>query len=361
MGGGRTESQTKLREIVKERFLLGAALNDAQIAGQDPVALEIVRRHFSSISPENVLKWDVVHPEPDRFEFAAADQYVALGAKHGLFVVGHVLVWHEQTPSWVFEGAPGATLDPELLLSRLRAHVRTVVGRYRGRVQAWDVVNEAFEDDGTWRKTPWYATLGEEYVSRAFEFAHEADPDAQLYYNDYNLWKTAKRQEAVRLVTSLRERGIRIDGICEQAHWLLDDPALQDIEAEIVDLAETGRQVIISELDVDPLPRPEGLTGADVSKRVALTPDLDPYAHGLPEGLQQRLARRYADIFSVFVKHRAVSRVTFWGVTDADTWLNNWPVPGRTNHPLLWDRQGRPKPAFDAVVEVLRRTSTAGA
>ena len=361
MKGGRTDPQTALREILKGRFLLGAALNDAQIAGQDPAALEIVRRHFSTISPENVLKWEVVHPEPARFQFAAADQYVALGAKHGLFVVGHVLVWHQQTPSWVFEGAPGATLDPKLLLSRLRVHVRTVVGRYRGRVQAWDVVNEAFEDDGTWRKTPWYATLGEEYVSRAFEFAHEADPDAQLYYNDYNLWKTAKRKAAVRLVTSLRERGIRIDGIGEQAHWLLDDPALEDIEAAIVDLAKTGRQIMITELDVDPLPRPGELIGADVSKRVELTPELDPYADGLPEGFEQRLAQRYADIFSVFVKHRAVSRVTFWGVTDADTWLNNWPVRGRTNHPLLWDRQGRPKPAFDAVVEALRRALTAGA
>jgi endo-1,4-beta-xylanase len=352
MNGGRTDPQTALREILKERFLLGAALNDAQIAGQDPAALEIVRRHFSSISPENALKWDAVHPDPDRFDFAAADQYVALGVKHGLFVVGHVLVWHEQTPSWVFEGA---THDPKLLLSRLQTHVQTVVGRYRGRVQAWDVVNEAFEDDGTWRKTPWYATLDEEYVFKAFEFAHEADPDAQLYYNDYNLWKTAKCKAAVRLVASLRERGIRIDGIGEQGHWLLDGPTVEEIEPAIVELAKTGKQIIITELDVDPLPRPEELIGADLSKRVERTPQLDPYADGLPESLQQRLAQRYRDIFSLFVKHRAVSRVTFWGVTDADTWLNNWPVPGRTNHPLLWDRQGRPKPAFHAVVEALRR------
>jgi endo-1,4-beta-xylanase len=353
-------ARTALREILKGRFLLGAALNDAQIAGEDPVALEIVGRHCSAISPENVLKWDVVHPEPDRFDFAAADRYVALGAERGLFVVGHVLVWHQQTPGWVFEGAPGATLEPELLLSRLRAHVRAVVGRYRGRVQGWDVVNEAFEDDGAWRRTPWYATLGEEYVAKAFEFAHEADPDAELYYNDYNLWKTPKREAAVRLVTSLRKRGIRVDGIGEQAHWLLEGPPPGDIEAAIVGLAKTGAQVMITELDVDPLPRPEELIGADVSKRIELTPELDPYADGLPKGLEQRLARHYADIFSLFVKHRAVSRVTFWGVTDADTWLNHWPVPGRTNHPLLWDRRGRPKPAFHAVVKALRRALTAG-
>jgi len=279
---GRTGPQIPLREILKDRFLLGAALSNAQIAGQDPAALEIVRRHFNSISPENVLKWEAVHPQPDRFEFAAADQYVALGAKLGLFVVGHVLVWHQQTPHWVFEGAPGTAADRKALLSRLRAHIQTVVARYRGRVQAWDVVNEAFEDDGTWRMTPWYMTLGEDYVSMAFEFAHEADPDAQLYYNDYSLWKPAKRAAAMRLVRSLSERGIRIDGIGEQGHWLLDDPRLEEIEVAIVDLAKLGRQVVITELDIDPLPRPEELVGADLSKRIERTPDLDPYADGLP-------------------------------------------------------------------------------
>ena len=347
--------------MLKGRFLIGAALNDAQIAGQDPVALGIVRRHFSAISPENVLKWDAVHPEPDRYEFAAADQYVGLGEKHGLFVVGHVLVWHEQTPSWVFEGAGGGTLNADLLLARLREHVHTVVGRYRGRVHAWDVVNEAFEDDGSWRKTPWYTVLGEEYVSKAFEFAREADSGAQLCYNDYNLWKAPKYEAAIRLVTSLRQRGIGIDGIGEQGHWVLDGPSAEEVEAMIVELAKTGAQIIITELDLDPLPRPEELIGADISKRLARTPERDPYPDGLPEGLQQRLAQRYADLFRVFVKHPEVSRVTFWGVTDADTWLNHWPVPGRTNHPLLWDRQGRPKPAFHAVVEALRRASRDGA
>ena len=270
-------------------------------------------------------------------------------------MVGHALVWHEQTPGWVFEGAHGAALDPELLLSRLRTHIRTVVGRYRGRVHAWDVVNEAFEDDGTWRKTPWYTTLGGEFVAKAFEFAHEADPDAQLYYNDYNLWKMPKCRAAVRLVKSLGERGIRIDGVGEQAHWVLAGPGVEEIEPAVVELAKTGGQVMFTELDIDPLPRPEELIGADVSKRVERTAELDPYADGLPEGVQQRLAQRYGDVFDMFVKHRAVSRVTFWNVTDADTWLNNWPVPGRTNHPLLWDRQGRPKAAFDAVVNALRR------
>jgi endo-1,4-beta-xylanase len=339
---------TALREILKGRFLLGAALNDAQIAGQDPVALDVVGRHFNSISPENALKWDAVHPEPDRFDFAAADRYVAFGQKRGMSVVGHVLVWHQQTPGWVFEGGK------ERLLSRMRTHIRTVVGRYRGRVQGWDVVNEAFEDDGTWRKSPWYATLGEEYVAKAFEFAREADPAAELYYNDYNLWKKPKRDAAMRLVASLDARGIRVDGFGEQGHWVLDGPGVEEVEPMLVDFARTGKQVLITELDVDPLPRPEDTIGADISKRVDPTAALDPYPNGLPEDLERRLAKRYAGIFRMFARHRAVSRVTLWGVTDADSWLNHWPVPGRTNHPLLWDRQGRPKLAFDAVVEALR-------
>jgi len=255
----------------------------------------------------------------------------------------------------VFEGAHGAALDPELLLSRLRTHIRTVVGRYRGRVHAWDVVNEAFEDDGTWRKTPWYTTLGGEFVAKAFEFAHEADPDAQLYYNDYNLWKMPKCRAAVRLVKSLGERGIRIGRRGRAGALGAGGPRNRRDRTRGRRTRQDRRAGHVHGVGHRPLPRPEELIGADVSKRVERTAELDPYADGLPEGVQQRLAQRYGDVFDMFVKHRAVSRVTFWNVTDADTWLNNWPVPGRTNHPLLWDRQGRPKAAFDAVVNALRR------
>jgi len=349
-----------LKDLFGDSFLIGAALNNAQIAGQDSTALEILTRQFNAISPENALKWDAIHPEPARFDFALADRFVALGQVLGAFIVGHVLLWHQQTPDWVFEGKAGAAADRDTLLARMRSHIQTVVGRYRGKVHGWDVVNEALEDDGTWRQSPWYAMLGEEYVAHAFEFAHEADPDAQLYYNDYNLWKPAKREAAARLVTSLRSRGIRVDAVGEQGHWLLDDPPVDVIEAMIVTFEKLGLRTVITELDVDPLPRPEWLDGADVSKHIEFKSTLDPYADGFPDTIQRRLAERYADVFRVFVKHRrAVGRVTFWGVTDADTWLNDWPVRGRTNHPLLWDRHGQPKPAFDAVVETARRASAA--
>jgi endo-1,4-beta-xylanase len=355
-GDHDARSAPALKDVLRGSFLVGAALNRDQIEGRDGAALEIVARQFTTISPEDVLKWENVHPEADRYDFDPADAYVALGGKLGVVVVGHTLVWHQQTPRWVFQDAKGAPIGREALLARLGEHIRTVVGRYRGRIRGWDVVNEALEDDGTLRKTPWLETLGEEYVARAFEMAREADPSAELYYNDYNLWKPAKREAAIRLVQSLRARGIRVDGVGEQGHWLLGDPPMASVEETIEAFARIGVKVLITELDVDPLPRPGGLVGADVSKQVELKKTLDPYAGGLPDAIQESLAQRYADAFAVFMRHRdAVARVTFWGVTDRSSWLNDWPVRGRTNHPLLWDRQGRPKPAFDAVVEALAK------
>jgi endo-1,4-beta-xylanase len=217
-----------------------------------------------------------------------------------------------------------------------------VVGRYKGKIHGWDVVNEAIDEDGSMRKSPWEVGIGNDYVAKAFEFAHEADPDAELYYNDFNLENPAKRASVIKLVQDLQARHLRIDGIGNQAHWRLDTPTVDEIDKALVELHATGLKVMYSELDINLLPNTP--RGADPA--VA-----NPYANGLPEEIQQQLARRYADVFGVFLKHRdAVTRVTFWGLSDADSWLNR----GRMNHPLLWDRQRQPKPAFAAVVEALR-------
>ena len=272
-------------------------------------------------------------------------------------VVGHVLLWHQQTPAWVFAGNGGGRPSRDALLGRLRAHIETVVGRYRGRIHGWDVVNEALDEDGTLRRTPWLEAIGEDYIAKAFEFAHAADPQAELYYNDYNLWKPAKRDAAIRLVRRLRDLGLRVDGVGEQAHWGIDEPPLADIDATIGALAAgTGVKVLLTELDIDVLPRDPDMWGADLSKKARIRAATNIYPNGLPEEQQRRLAQRYADIFTLVLKHRdrIVSRVTLWGVTDAQSWLHDFPIPGRVNYPLLWDRQGRPKRAFDAVVEVLR-------
>jgi endo-1,4-beta-xylanase len=334
---------------------VGVALGRSQTDGRDPHVEALVPRHFNSLTPENELKWERVHPEPDRYDFGAADRAVAFGEKHGMAVIGHVLLWHQQTPDWVFAGEDEKPLGRETALRRLRAHIHAVAGRYRGRIKGWDVVNEAVNDDGTMRQTPWLEAIGEDYVARAFEYAREADPEAELYYNDYNVWKPEKRATILKLVAGLRKEGLRVDGVGAQGHWLLGDPSLDQIESMIADIAEAGFQVPITELDVDPLPRDERMYGADLALKTQMREDTNIYADGLPADVQQELAERYGGIFRLFVAHReSIPRVTFWALTDADTWLNGFPIPGRVNHPMLWDREGRPKPAFDAVLEALQ-------
>lgn len=342
-----------LKSVAPKGLLIGAAVNQRQSDGKDAAAIAIVTRHFNQVSPENLLKWGPVHPEPDRFNFEPADRYVEFGRRNGMVVVGHVLLWHQQTPAWVFAGEGGRKLDRATALARLEGHIKAVVGRYQGRIGGWDVVNEALEEDGTLRRTPWLEAIGEDYVEKAFALAHEADPSAELYYNDYNLWKPAKRDAAIRLVQGLKAKGLRVDAIGEQAHWGIDDPPLPAIDEMLAAMRKAGLAVHVTELDMDVLPRDPDMWGADLSKKATIRAATNVYPDGLPPAMQEKLARRYADVFALFLKHD-VGRVTFWGVTDATSWLHDFPIPGRVNYPLLWDREGREKPAFAAVAEVLR-------
>ena len=346
------QKQKALKEIFKDDFKIGAALNPRHFSGKDSRSAEIVTTHFDSITPENVLKWALVHPEPKRYDFKAPDQFVEFGVKHGMFIVGHTLVWHNQTPRWVFEDEKGKPVDRETLLARLREHIFTVVGRYKGRIHGWDVVNEALNQDGTMRQSPWFKIIGEDYLVKAFEFAREADPSAELYYNDYDLELPAKRAAGVELIKKLKAAGVRIDGVGLQNHNLMEWPSIADEDATIAAFAALGMKVHITELDVDVLPRTTK-PGADYAVDVPVTPQLNPYVDRLPDATQTALAKRYADLFRVYLKHRdAVERVTFWGVADGDSWLNNWPMKGRTNHPLLFDRSGRAKPALNAIINI---------
>lgn len=336
------QQDVALKDLMPKGMTIGVAINQRQFEGVDTAAVEIITKQFNQISPENVLKFQPIHPAADQYAFDAADRYVQFGVARHMQVVGHTLVWHSQTGGWVFEGADGKPADRETLLARMRDHIRTVVGRYKGKIHGWDVVNEAIDEDGSMRKSPWQIGIGNDYIAKAFEFAHEADPDAELYYNDFNLEKPAKRAGVIKLVQDLQARKLRIDGIGNQAHWRLDTPRIDEIDKALVEMHVTGLKVMYTELDINLLPNTP--RGADPS--IA-----NPYLKGLPNEVQQQLARRYADVFGVFLKHRdAVTRVTFWGLSDADSWLNR----GRMNYPLLWDRQRRPKPAFDAVVEALR-------
>ena len=346
---GAAPPQRALKDVFKNDFLIGAALNRRQIFGEDARGVEIVSTHFNTITPENVLKWAVVHPEPGRYDFTAADRFVEFGEQHGMFIVGHTLVWHKQTPRWVFEDEKGNSIGRETLLKRLREHIFTVVGRYKGQIKGWDVVNEAINQDGTMRQSPWFKIIGEDYLEQAFQFAHEADPDAQLYYNDYDLELPAKRAAAVAQIKKLKTSGVPISGVGLQNHNLIDWPSASDEDATIAAIAALGVKIHITELDVDVLPRPK--RGADYAVDVPMTTQLNPYVERLPDAMHTALAKRYAELFQVYLKHRdAIERVTFWGVADGDSWLNNWPMKGRTNYPLLFDRFGRAKPALTAVI-----------
>ena len=347
---------TTLKEAFRGAFRVGAALNANQFSERDARAAALVKTQFNTISPENVLKWEAVHPQPGTYDFGAPDQYVAFGEKNGMFVIGHTLVWHSQTPRWVFQDASGKPVTRDTLLARMRDHIHTVVGRYKGRIKGWDVVNEALNEDGTLRRSPWLTIVGEDYIAKAFQFAHEADPAAELYYNDYSVENAAKRGGAVRLIRELKAQGIPVAAIGLQGHDKMDWPTPAQQDSTIVALARLGVKVNITELDVDVLPPAIQARTADVNVRAELDPKANPYAAGLPDAMQTALAARYAALFEVFLKHRdVIDRVTFWGVGDADSWLNNWPVRGRVSYPLLFDRQDNPKPAFDAVIRTARR------
>jgi endo-1,4-beta-xylanase len=336
------QQDVALKDLMPKGMVIGVAINQRQFDGTDTAGVALITKQFNQISPENALKFQPTQPAADRYTFEAADRYVQFGVERHMQVVGHNLVWHSQTGAWVFEGAEGKPADRDTLLARMRDHIRTVVGRYKGKIHGWDVVNEAIDEDGSLRKSPWQVGIGDDYVAKAFEFAHDADPDAELYYNDFNLEKPAKRAGVIKLVKDLQARKLRIDGIGNQAHWRLDTPTIEEIDGALVELHGTGLKVMYTELDINLLQNIA--RGADPATA-------NPYANGLPDDVQQQLTRRYADVFGVFVKHRdAVTRVTFWGLSDADSWLNR----GRMNYPLLWDRQRQPKPAFNAVVDVLR-------
>jgi len=345
------QQPTTLKEAYSGIFHVGAAINERQIAGTDEIGDSILAAQFDSISPENVLKWERVHPRLDAYNFELADKYVAFGEKNHMFIVGHNLVWHSQVPNWVFQDDQGKPLTRDALLKRMHDHIFTVVGRYKGRIQSWDVVNEALNEDGSLRKSKWQQIIGDDFIEKAFQYAHEADPQAELTYNDYSLENEAKLKGALALVAKLKADGIPITTVGIQGHDSLEFPTLDQEDAAITAFAKLGVKIAISELDIDVLPRNPNMFSADVGLRMKQDPKMNPYANGLPDDVQQALAKRYAGLFSVYLKHRAdMSRVTFWGVTDANSWLNNWPVPGRTSYPLLFDRSGKPKPAFDAVI-----------
>ncbi len=353
--------ENTLKEAYKGAFLMGCAVNNDIVTGKDPASQDIIVQQFNSTTPENVMKAEVINPKPNVYNFGPADAYVAFAEKHKMFIIGHTLVWHNQTPAWFFQDENGKPNSSEAQIERMRTFIKTVAGRYAGRVNAWDVVNEVIDEDGGYRPTTWVKGVGngDELVKNAFKFASEYAPNTELYYNDFNVWRPSKRDGIARLVRMLKKEGIRIDGIGIQGHWGLNYPKTKYIEAAIDTFASLGVKVMITELDVDVLPlTKEGqiigtAMGDKQFQREEFQEFLNPYTQGLPMAQQKQLADRYEELFKLFYKKKdKIDRVTVWGLHDGMSWKNDYPIPNRINYPLLYDRNRKPKLAFEAVLNV---------
>jgi endo-1,4-beta-xylanase len=338
-----------LRAAAADRLLVGCAVAAADLGNAKLGAL--IADQFSCLTPEYDFMPEHLVDDQGSFTFEAGDRVVAFAEAHHLPVFGHMLVWHFVTRKWLFEGKDGRPLPRDQALAQLERYIAAVVGHYKGRIRAWDVVNEAISDqDGEYLKdTPALRAIGPDYIEKAFAFAHAADPQAQLYYNDYNIEQPGKLERTIRLITSLQAKGLHIDAVGIQGHWLIDWPPATMIEKGIAALAATKIKVMITELDVDVLPR--NVSGADLALQEK---GANPYPAALPASMQDKLSARYGEIMAAIVRSPAVTMVGFWGTHDGRSWLNDFPVKGRTNHPLLFDRALQPKPAFTTVIAALK-------
>jgi len=335
-----------LKEAFKNDFAIGTALNTQQILEKDSAAAILVPQQFNAATPENIMKAEVIHPGWDQYNFELADKLVAYGKKNQLQINAHTLIWHSQLPAFARR-----LKNADSLRMYLTNHITTVAGRYDGKVYSWDVVNEALNEDGSMRKSIFLQYLGNDFVVEAFRLAQKAAPHTKLYYNDYNIEQPQKRAGAIALIKKIQAAGVRIDGVGIQGHWRSYDLPLENIEKSIQEFAALGIEVMFTELDLSVLQNPGPVT-ADVGQTTAYNDRINPYTGGLPDSMQTQLAGAYENLFRLFMKYKeSISRVTFWGVNDGQSWLNNFPVRGRTNYPLLFDRQYQPKPAFYAVIK----------
>ncbi len=345
------KKEATLKDALGDKFLIGTALNTRQSSGQDTNAVKVVKKHFNAIVAENCMKSEVLQPEEGRYDFRQADEFVKFGEDNGMTVTGHCLIWHSQCPRWFLVDKDGKNVSAEVLKQRMKEHITTVVSRYKGRILGWDVVNEAIMEDGSYRKSKFYEILGEEFIPLAFQYAHEADPDAELYYNDYNMHEPGKRATVVKLVNDLKKRGLRIDAVGMQGHIGMDYPDLSEFEASMEAYAATGAKVMITEFDMSALPTIS--RSANVADRVDFEKKtLNPYPDGLPDSVSLEWNARMETFMNLFIKHADyVTRVTAWGVSDRDSWKNNFPMRGRTDYPLFFDREYRPKPFVQKLID----------
>lgn len=348
------KQSTNLKDVYKDDFLIGTAFNVDQIKETNPQLAEVEIAHFNAVTPENIMKAEVLQPEKGRYNFELADQLVDLAKKRNMVVNAHALIWHSQLPRFVRQ-----MKEADSVKQFFNDHITTVASRYKDKVYSWDVVNEALNEDGTMRKSIFLDKMGEGFVVEAFKLAQSVSPKTKLYYNDYNIEQPKKRAGAIRLIKQIQAAGVRIDGVGIQGHWNVNNIPFKDIEESILEFSALGVDVMFTELDVSVLPNPFDSNTADVGARAEYNAKMNPYAASLPDSVQKKLADGYASLFKLFLKHKdKIGRVTLWGVSDADSWLNDWPVRGRTNYPLLFDRELKPKAAFHQLINIKKDVSS---
>lgn len=357
-GNGKQATITEepaLKDVFGDKFLVGVAVNVRQSSEVDTASVKIIKKHFNSIVAEDCMKSANIHPEEDRYNFEQADQFVKFGQENNMAIIGHCLIWHSQLAPWFCVDQKGNNVSAEVLKQRMKDHITTIVTRYKGKIKGWDVVNEAIEEDGSYRKTKFYEILGEEYIPLAFQYAHEADPDAELYYNDYGMNVPGRRDAVVKLVNSLKAKGLRIDAVGMQGHMGMDYPTIEDFEASMLAFAGTGVKVMITEWDMSALPTVK--RSANISDTVTFRKTMNPYPEALPDSVSAVWNARMKAFFNLFLKHAdIVERVTAWGVSDGDSWKNNFPVRGRKEYPLLFDRNYEMKPFLKELINENKTT-----
>lgn len=333
-----------IKDYTAKYFVLGTALNTDHIIGADVEGVNATKLHFNAISPENCLKPEEVHPYPGVYEWTIPDAYVEFGLENNMFIHGHTLVWHSQCPDWFFYDDNGEMVSYDVLKARLEEHIATIVGHYKGKINSWDVINESVLEGGVMRQSKWYQILGDDLFEIAFTAAAKADPDAELYLNDYGMTNPGRREKYVEIIKRLQSKGIKIDGMGLQGHWGLTSPSREEIQKSIDMFADLGLKVSISELDMSILPRRQGNTAA-VELNYAYEQSLDPYKGNFPQEPLHDWNYRMQEFFEIFKANAdKIERVTVWGVSDNDSWLNNWPIQGRYDYATLLTRKYQIKP-----------------
>lgn len=350
-----------LAEAYRDYWYTGVSVNQWEVEGNQESHWDVITKNFNWVVAENCMKCEVIHPQEGVYDFTLADKFVDKAKAAGLKVQGHCLIWHSQCAPWFHFDKDGKLVSREELKKRMREHIYTIVSHFKGRIDAWDVCNECFEDDGSPRKSLFWQILGTDYIPLAFQYAHEADPNVQLFYNDYSMNKPTKVEGVANFFRPLIEQGLPVTAIGMQGHMILEDAKelLPQYDHSIKTIAALGVPTFFSELDLSVLPNPYGFSGANVSDRFTYTPEKDPFKEGLTKEKEAEINQYWVDFYKMLIPHKDnILRVNFWCLNDANSWRNDFPIQGRSDYATLYDRQNQPKGMIQEIINLVKPQQT---